>query len=556
MTDYHDDDERKDPRPPRPAGEGVRIIGAEEAARALEEGQAEGRRPDDAPRFGDVPRPPEGPRPGYRFPLPESVDPASAVPRPAVVTPAEAYSADSSAAADEYGDEYGEEEELDGAVGTWNPDEYDDEGWEDVEDEAGAGAGYGRVERLDDGRLDVGPPTQQVEMPHWTEPPSGQVPRVLAGEEGEDDDLGAWAGLAANQGPRWRDSQTDWEEGDFDDDLLADDEVRLGALDVNRTEHSDLFSFDEPEAEPEPEAEAESYEEPEPEPEPRRPVTPIRTRPAPEHTPPGGGRRDMGPAVGVGLALGLAAILAFRAGPVPAMILVLVIITLAAVEVFDVLRRAGYRPATLLALTATVSIMLASYNKGEAAVPLVLVLTVLFAFLWYLFEVVRARPTVNLGATFLGFLWVGFLGSFAALLLHLPHRHGVVALFGAALCTVAYDVGGLFFGSQMGRRPWMARISPNKTVEGLLGGCGSAVVVGLVFGMLSKLWSTGNGIELGLVVAVVAPLGDLAESMIKRDVGIKDMGSILPGHGGVLDRFDALLFGAVVGYFVTVALVY
>jgi len=544
MTDFHDDDERRDPRPPRPAGEGVRIIGAEEAARALEEGQAEGRRPEDAPRFGDVPRPPEGPRPGYRFPLPESVDPASAVPRPPVVPASDAYAAPVA--------EYGDEE--DETVGTWNPDDYDDEHWDDEEDEDDGvygvergGVERGGVERLDDGRLDVGPPTQQVEMPHWTEPPSGQVPRVLAGDEGEDDDLGAWAGLAANQGPSWRDSQSDWEEGDFDDDLLADDEVRLGALDVNRTEHSDLFSFDEPEAEP---ASADAYVEAEPEPAPRQPVTtPIRTRPAPEYAPPGGGRRDMGPAIGVGVGLGVAAILAFKAGAATAMVLALIVITLAAVEIFAVLRRAGYKPATLLALTATVSILLAAYNKGEAAIPLVLALTVIFSFLWYLFEVVRARPTINLGATLLGFMWVGFLGSFAALLLHLPHRHGVIALFGAILCTVAYDVGGLFFGSQMGRRPWMARVSPNKTVEGLLGGCGAAVVMGLVFGMLSKTWSTGNGIELGLVVAVVAPLGDLAESMVKRDIGIKDMGTLLPGHGGVLDRFDAMLFVLPAAYY-------
>jgi phosphatidate cytidylyltransferase len=512
MSNYDDDQDRR----PRPPAEGVRIIGAEEAARALEEGQAEGRRPEDAPRFGDVPRPPEGPRPGYRFPLPETVDPASAVPRPAVIHPGG-------------GDDLGLPEDQ------YGPDDYADE-----QDEADYGTTG--VSRLEEGTIDVGPPTQPVELPHWTEPPSGQVPRVLAGEEGEDEDLGAWAGLAANQGPRWRDSQADWEDADFDDDLLADDEdVRMGALDVNRTEHSDLFSFDEPEP---------TYAEAEPEPEPRRPLTtPIRTRPAPEYAPSGGGGREMGPAIAIGLALGLVAILAFKAGPVPAMVLVLLVVTLAAVELFDVLRRAGYRPATLLGLTATVSILLAAYNKGEAAIPLVLSLTVVFTFLWYLFEVIRARPTINVAASFLGFLWVGFLGSFAALLLHFPNRHGVVALFGAVLCTVGYDVGGLFFGSQIGRQPLMPHISPNKTVEGLLGGMGSALVVGLVFGLGSKLWGTGDGLALGLVVALVAPLGDLAESMVKRDVGVKDMGNLLPGHGGVLDRFDAVLFVLPAAYY-------
>jgi len=497
MTDYHDDDPGSpQTRSPRPAGEGVRIIGAEEAARALEEGQAEGRRPDDAPRFGDVPPPPEGPRPGVRFPLPESVDPASAVPRPPVVP--------------------------------FNDEDYDD----DVDDDYDF-----------DDDADSGPPTQQVELPHWTEPPSGEVPRILLPpEEGEEDDLGAWSGLAPGSGPRWRDSHTDWEEADFDDDLLGEDEERLGALDVNRTEHSDLFTFDDPEptyAEPEPEYEPE----PAPAPPPRRTVTTsIRTRPAPEYAAPPGGGRDMGAAIGIGVALAAVALIAFKLGPAVTMLLATAVVTFAAVEVFAVLRRANYRPATLLGLTGTVSLMVAAYNEGEAAIPLVTALVVVTTFLWYLFDVVKARPTVNVAATLLGFMWVGFLGSFAALLLAIPERVGVSALLGAVLCTVGYDVGGLFFGSQIGSRPLMPEISPNKTVEGLLGGVGTAIVLGAAFGILVSPWNFQRGLALGVVVAIMAPLGDLAESMIKRDIGVKDMGAVLPGHGGVLDRFDALLF--------------
>jgi phosphatidate cytidylyltransferase len=306
---------------------------------------------------------------------------------------------------------------------------------------------------------------------------------------------------------------------------------------VNRTEHSDLFSFDDPEGEPEAEAD---YE---PEPAPRRTVTtPIRTRPAPEYAAPSGGGRDIGTAAAIGVAIGIVAIICFKTGPFLTMVLALVVLTLAAIEAFDVLRRAGYRPATLLGLTATASLVLAAYNEGESAVPLVLALTVVFTFLWYLFEVVRARPTANVAATLFGVLWVGFLGSFTGLLLRLPNRHGVAALLGAVLCTVAYDVGGLFFGSQMGRRPLMPHISPNKTVEGLVGGMVAAVVLGFMFGAFVDPWSPMKGLELGLVVACVAPLGDLSESMIKRDLGIKDMGALLPGHGGVLDRFDAMLF--------------
>ena len=464
--DEHDeqDEDGSAQRGRRRRAEGVRIIGAEEAARALKEGQAAGRRPDDAPRFGDVTKRPSGPKPAQRFPLPQQVDPAEAVVRPPVAGPS-------------------------------------------------------------------------AEMPHWTEPASGEVPRIFETAPGESshDDLDAWSGLA---GPRWRDQHSDWDATDFEDVAeLGDDEIRLGALDDSRSEHSDLFEFDEPEP---------------PFVEPERPApvtTSIRTRQAapPDAPPrePGGNGRDMRTAVAIGCGLAALALILFKAGPKPALVLVTAVVTMAAAEAYAVLRRAGYRPATLLGLIATVSLMFAAYGDGETALPLVIALTIIFSFLWYLFGVVRARPTVNVAVTLFVFLWIGVLGSFAALLLALPDRRGIAFLLGAVVATAAYDIGGLFFGSQMGSRPLAPEVSPNKTVEGLVGGMVSAVFVTvLVIGVLPGVhpWTSGKALALGLVVAVVAPLGDMCESMLKRDLGVKDMGTLLPGHGGVLDRFDALLF--------------
>lgn len=469
MSEYDDDPVERQARPRTP-GEGVRIIGAEEAQAALDAGQVAGRRPDDAPRYGDVPERPRGPSPDYRFPLPEAVDPSD-VPRPPVA-----------------GD-----------------------------------------------------------MPHWSEPPTGEVPKVLtdhADYEGDedDDDLGAWSGLS-NRSPRWRDRGSDWEEADFDElAALGDDETRVGALDANRTEHSDLFSFDEPE-EPEPDPAPRRVE-----PQPDRTTAPRRIHSRspqlpPDYAPRGpGGGRDIGTAVGVGVAIAVLALVMFKLGNATTLALAIVVVTLAAMEAFAVLRKAGYQPATLLGLSATVSLMLATYSKGVAAFPLVVALTVIFAFLWYLVEVVRARPTINVAVTLFGFLWVGVLGSFASLLLTYPERRGIAFLLGAVVCTVAYDVGGLFFGSQMGTRLLMPQISPNKTWEGLIGGMSAAVIAGVFTGFVVHPWTPGKGFALGLVVAAVAPLGDLCESMVKRDIGVKDMGSILPGHGGILDRFDAVLF--------------
>ena len=483
-----DRDEEQEEKPVRSPGEGVRIIGAEEAQQRMESGETARRRPEDAPRFGDRPSPPEGPRPEHRFPLPEDQDPTG-IPRPPVT-----------------------------------------------------------------------PPPAPADLPHWTEPPTGEVPRIFAdvapdtgATDEEADEFGVWSSLSRQ--PRWRDQASDWDETDFEDaSVLADEDTRLGALDTNRTEHSDLFSFDD---------EPTEIEEPRPStirtgrrlsgaplqpPEPPTPPQPRMRRP---HIP-GGGGRDNQTAVLTGIAAGVIALLCFRLGPTPTLVLALAVVLGAAVEVFDVLRKAGYHPATLLGLAGTASIMVATYIKGETAIPMVVALMVVFSFLWYLTGVVAARPTVNVGATLLGFLWVGFLGSYAALMLFLPQRTGIALLLGAVIATVASDVGGYVVGSQIGSRPLAPEISPNKSVEGLIGGLISSVLFTTLFvGILPGIypWEVGDAFWLGLVVGVVAPLGDLCQSMIKRDLGLKDMGTILPGHGGILDRFDGLLFALPATYY-------
>jgi phosphatidate cytidylyltransferase len=118
----------------------------------------------------------------------------------------------------------------------------------------------------------------------------------------------------------------------------------------------------------------------------------------------------------------------------------------------------------------------------------------------------------------------------------------VAYLLGALVAAVSYDVGGYAFGSWVGAHRLAPSISPSKTVEGLVGGCFAAVALSV--GIVSHIhpWTVPRALALGLVVAVFAPLGDLAESMVKRDIGVKDMGTLLPAHGGILDRVDAFLF--------------
>ena len=160
-------------------------------------------------------------------------------------------------------------------------------------------------------------------------------------------------------------------------------------------------------------------------------------------------------------------------------------------------------------------------------------------------------------ATMLTVGWISLLGAYAGLLLSpsmFPDRHGIAFLLGAIIATVANDVGALVVGGWMGRHPLAPSISPNKTWEGLLGGSIFTVLVSTVAVGAIHPWTPATAAVLGLVVAVVAPIGDLCESLLKRDLRLKDMGTLLPGHGGVLDRVDALLFVLPATYYLVRAL--
>ncbi|HUR76782.1 MAG TPA: phosphatidate cytidylyltransferase [Acidimicrobiales bacterium] len=423
-------------------------------------------------------------------------------------------------------------------------------------------------------------------LPHWTEPPTGEVPAVLSGRFGEtdvdpsategqsDDDLAAWSALSGGA-PRWRDQNDAWDDAGFDDaSVLAGGEPPMGALDERRS--GSMFDFDDDEDDADsfgnlgvddeiapiplkpPGAGAATSRSPRPRP-PRpttRPPTGTARRPtgAPASSP-----RDLQAALALAGGLGAVALILFKLGPEPTMVLATAVVLIAAAELFDVLRRAGYQPATLVGLAGTLAIMVGTYAKGEQAIPLAIVLVTATTFAWYLVRVVNARPTVNVAATLLAFLWTGVFGSYAALILSLDKRDhaGVALLLGVVIAVVANDTGAYFVGSSMGTRSLAPEVSPNKTVEGVLGGAAVCIVVTFfilkVFPGVSP-WDGGKALWLAVVVSIVAPLGDLAESMVKRDLGLKDMGSILPGHGGVLDRFDSMLWCLPASYYLLIAL--
>ena len=294
-----------------------------------------------------------------------------------------------------------------------------------------------------------------------------------------------------------------------------------------------------------------------PQPRVRAPRTTRLNEESPNANTGGTSGRNMQLAWGSGILLGVVALLCAHFGSVFSLVLITVVVLFATAEAFAAFRTAKYHPATLLGLVAVLSLMIETYNKGVAALPLVLVMLVAASFLWYLARVEPgADPVAGLSSTVFVVAWIGGFGSFGALLLDptlFPHRHGVAFLLAAVIVTVVFDVASLLVGSAFGRHPLAPSISPNKTWEGLLGGAIAAVLVSVIVVHFIHPWTIKSALVLGIAVAVVAPIGDLSQSMIKRNLGVKDMGRLMPGHGGILDRVDGLLFVLPATYFVVKA---
>lgn len=242
-----------------------------------------------------------------------------------------------------------------------------------------------------------------------------------------------------------------------------------------------------------------------------------------------------------------------------------VAVVLAAWEAFRLLTRAGHASLPALGIVLAVAVALGDAVK-ELPGGSGLLLAALGMVLVGVGALTRLDPREGLAifaTTTFGALYVGMLGFVVrltatgapvdpgALLGFLGAERGwILAL---VLVVWAFDTAAYFTGRRFGRRPFMAHISPSKTQEGVLGGLVAATVVGAVFvAALGRPWPAG--LLLGLVVGAAAQAGDLAESMLKRAAGAKESGTLIPGHGGVLDRVDSFVFAAPVAYFYVVSI--
>lgn len=407
-------------------------------------------------------------------------------------------------------------------------------------------------------------------LPHWTEPATGQVPKVVTDDDDEPDPTSQ---------QRWKDMSEDQGSG-FED--LLDDGPRLGALGGTPSlpieDEGDDISDDEPyfddDADRDPLTAFSPREEAAvPAGSPGERSERPRRREGPGGGGSGGGRssgsssgeRNLPVAIGVGVGLVALGLICFALGTIPTMILATVVVGIAGFEYFSAVRDVGYNPATLLGLLALVGLMVGPALFGLAAYPVVLAIVGLGAMIWFLLVSPGEGSVPNLGITLLGITWIGILGSFAGLFLGLgdvvadrnglDSNPGIGVLIAAVIAAVSHDIGGYFIGRQFGRTP-LSEASPNKTQEGFAGGIIASLVV--TFIVVSFISPIGDSIVetfvFALLCAIAAPIGDLSESFVKRDLGIKDMGSVLPGHGGVLDRFDSMLFVLPVAYLVTIPL--
>lgn len=471
--------------------------------------------------------------------------------------------------------------------------------------------------RLSFGPNDTGP------LPHWTDPPTGEIPRLdPTRAAADDDDVDVWSSFTT-ESPIWRDddpvdasaevprdpsasggydrSGGFDRTGEFDasgsfgrdpsasggyerdpsgaypDPSGAYGRDPSGTFDLDSTAEVRTGDFSIPTERPltgevpaarqpnriqigtsEPSGQ---MRRPSAGPPPRRRGGPARTgRPAgPARTSAtGGAPRNLPAAITAGAVIAALFVAAIMWRPLAVIVLITAILGVAGFEYFGKVTEKGYRPAVAPGLLAVLAAPLAAYWLGDGTLPLVVAFAFIAAAAGFLgASSVESGPLPNMAVTTLGIVWIGVLGSFAALILRfsiepVSNPIGTDTLFLVVLGVVANDIGAMAIGSSIGRTPLRDWISPAKTIEGLLGGALATLAVFLVFHLIgrSDTWtSLTDLIILGVIIAVLAPVGDLTESMFKRNLDVKDFGTIMTGHGGVLDRFDGFLFVLPAAYY-------
>jgi phosphatidate cytidylyltransferase len=267
-----------------------------------------------------------------------------------------------------------------------------------------------------------------------------------------------------------------------------------------------------------------------------------------------GSERDVPAAFLTGILLAGAAIVALLIGEGVFAVFAAIVALVAQGELYGVMVAHHRQPATAVGLVSGALVLAGAYYHADAGLSSMLTLGLLATFLWFMTvpPAHRKDSVANIGLTVLGVLWIPALAGALLMILTAFGREVVIAVVALTFVfdTAAFLIGSVWGGSFV-QRPLAPATSPRKSIEGLVGASVITVIVSMAFvtafvDVAPGIFADGrvNAMLLGVVVSLAATFGDLAESLAKRDLGVKDMGSILPGHGGVLDRIDSLLFVA------------
>jgi len=286
----------------------------------------------------------------------------------------------------------------------------------------------------------------------------------------------------------------------------------------------------------------------------REPLDAVHSRRVQLPRPKNSAGRNLSAAIAVGVALAALVLVATYVGPVMWYPVVCAAAALGMWEVLTRLRENGYGVYRFVVIVLGLCMIISTWQfsyPGLLATFTISSLTIMFARLFFHGRHTPPRNYLRDTAVSIFILvWIGLFGSFAAMISRLETGHvtGSYFIVTFILCVVASDVGGYVIGVLFGSHPMAPAVSPNKSWEGFAGSLVAGIITGVLVVALLIHGPWWMGIVLGVALVICATMGDLVESQFKRELGIKDMSHLLPGHGGIMDRLDGMLPAAAATY--------
>lgn len=270
-------------------------------------------------------------------------------------------------------------------------------------------------------------------------------------------------------------------------------------------------------------------------------------------------KRVLSALLGIGLA-----VIVVGLGGIPFLLVIELLAAIGLLEFFKMAAQKEITPFRVLGVSSGLILVLIAYfyndlsNSKLFSFGLFTVGLFIILFLSFLLQLLKKgskNSIMNVGITFFGVFYIGGLISHFILLRNLnnPVFPGIYAIWFALICTWATDSTAYFVGSGIGKRLLAPKVSPKKTLEGFIGGVLGSLFAGFVFSIISGI-GTKNALIIAGFIGIIGQLGDLFESALKRDALIKDSGNLIPGHGGILDRFDSALFTIPLTYYLILLL--